>query len=572
MILLNSLKKILEILGKKEKVYLFILCLLSIFISIFDLLTLYTLLPIINLNSTGFLELNDSFKFIDLSEFSKSNLLIIVAFLIFFKNLFSIIFYSLTSLFVNFLNRNLIFDLVKFFKTLNKTNFFLDEKHIYLQKIFYECEQTVEAGLQQIIIGIKNIFLLFVLMIFLFHSKIVEFFYPSLIIILLCIFIIHLISKIAVKAGKKRTIFRGELLKNFSNFIEILFDLRFVKKTNYFENLIKKTSNKLAQAKNSSIAFLVLPKSILEIFVSVSIVSVSVFYLSNDMPFEEVFSLILILLIILFKLAPAIMELGRSYNVILSASPSINLIYEEVERKNKFLFKKKYKENEFDENFKDIKSIQLKNITVKLKKNIILNKINISFKKNVSYGIIGNSGSGKTTLAHLISNLIDFESGNILINGKKINNNINWNGRLIYIKQNPSVINLSIKENIALGVPTNSININKIKNVISSVNLDKFMKLNHYDENSNISDFSDKISGGEKQRIAIARALYFNPDVLICDEITSSLDENNENTILKIVNKIKKNRIVIFITHKKSLLNKFDKIYKVENKKIINVK
>ena len=189
-----------------------------------------------------------------------SLLLILIGSLIIIKNILNVLFYFATSIFVNFLSRNLIYELTKYYKMLNISEFLLQDKHSYFQKIFYECEQTIEGGLQQLIIGFKNLFIIFIIFYFLIFSEILNVFYPSLILILVCGILIYLLSYIAIKTGEKRLIFRGELIKKFSDYLSIIFDIKFLKEKLYFENQIKKTTNKLAQAKNASIAYIVLPK------------------------------------------------------------------------------------------------------------------------------------------------------------------------------------------------------------------------------------------------------------------------------------------------------------------------
>ena len=87
-----------------------------------------------------------------------------------------------------------------------------------------------------------------------------------------------------------------------------------------------------------------------------------------------------------------------------------------------------------------------------------------------------------------------------------------------------------------------------------------------------LGERGSKISGGQMQRIGIARALFVNPDILIFDEATNSLDSKNEKDILKTIYSLKKDKIIIIISHSKTNLNRCDKIYKIENQKIINLK
>ncbi|HGM1125541.1 TPA: ATP-binding cassette domain-containing protein, partial [Clostridioides difficile] len=169
-------------------------------------------------------------------------------------------------------------------------------------------------------------------------------------------------------------------------------------------------------------------------------------------------------------------------------------------------------------------------------------------KKNNIYLLKGISGSGKTTLLNIISNFIDTYTGEVLINEIPIINIDKkfLRNRVNYITQDNFLFSLSIKENISL---YRDIPISKIINVCKQLNIhDTIMSLpNQYETiiNKNGTD----LSGGEKQRLCIARAMVTNPDVYLFDEVTSSIDSNNTNEILKIIEDISRNSIIVLTSH-----------------------
>lgn len=124
----------------------------------------------------------------------------------------------------------------------------------------------------------------------------------------------------------------------------------------------------------------------------------------------------------------------------------------------------------------------------------------------------------------------------------------------------------TIKENICFG--EESIDLKKLDEVIKITNLKYFIDSLKNGINTNVGENGKFISGGEKQRICIARSLYFDKKILIFDEPTSSLDKVNEIEILKCINSIK-NKLIIFISHNKNNFENFDKIYKLHDKKLI---
>ena len=206
--------------------------------------------------------------------------------------------------------------------------------------------------------------------------------------------------------------------------------------------------------------------------------------------------------------------------------------------------------------------VELKNISktyFSLKKNKILRKINYKFKRGLVYSLVGPSGSGKSTLLNLISLIDNPTSGNILINNQHINSiDTNENDRIrsdkigIIYQENNLLSDFTALENVYLA----RLNIEKNKNkalidakkIIKEVGL--INRLNH---------FPSELSGGESQRIAIARALVNKPQIILADEPTGSLDHSTAKEVFKILYKLRnKNKIIIYATHNRFFANMSD--------------
>ena len=186
---------------------------------------------------------------------------------------------------------------------------------------------------------------------------------------------------------------------------------------------------------------------------------------------------------------------------------------------------------------------------------------------------MGKSGSGKSSLINIIMGLVSPHSGKILSDGIDISENLPiWQNKISFVPQDVFLINDTIKKNIAFGVPSEEIDNDKIDYVIEKVFLKDFV--NELPEKSDtiVGEKGSNISGGQKQRLGIARALYRNPEILILDRSTSSLDKSTEEKFIDDLFKIKENLTIIFISHNKEILKNFDKLIeiknKIENKKI----
>ncbi len=195
----------------------------------------------------------------------------------------------------------------------------------------------------------------------------------------------------------------------------------------------------------------------------------------------------------------------------------------------------------------------------------ILKNINLKIKKNESLGIIGKSGSGKSTILDLISGIITPKKGNIFLAGENINNiNINsWRNKLGIVMQENYYKNDTVASNIALG---KEINFDKIKSCLIKANAWDFVSKLPNGINELIFDRGIRFSGGEKKKLALARALYSDPEVLLLDEPSTGLDKLSEKQLISSIEKLKGKITVIIISHKKEIIHICDRVLELNNK------
>lgn len=213
-------------------------------------------------------------------------------------------------------------------------------------------------------------------------------------------------------------------------------------------------------------------------------------------------------------------------------------------------------------------SIEFKNVSFSYAGNKVLNNINLKIMRGQTIAIVGASGAGKSTLVDLIPRFHDVTEGELLIDGINIKNyKIDDVRRLMgIVSQEPILFNDSISNNISLGGDANDSA--SIKHAAEVANAKDFILQKEGQYDSLVGDRGTKLSGGEKQRITIARAIFKNPPVLILDEATSSLDTVSERQVQDAINNLMQNRTSIVIAHRLSTVQNADEIIVLEKGEI----
>ena len=272
------------------------------------------------------------------------------------------------------------------------------------------------------------------------------------------------------------------------------------------------------------------------------------------------------------KLLPQLQIFYTCYtNIAASYNMSRNLmsLISNIEEKNKF--------PEFDpKRIIKLESLQLVNVSYKYPKSqkYVLKNINLTINKGDKIGIIGETGAGKSTIVELITTLLEPVEGKVLFNGNEIsykkntNRLISWRKNISYVPQFIALIDSTILENIALGKPANEVNLERAKDCAKTALIYDHIKNMKGGMYTNIGERGIKLSGGQIQRIGIARALYNGSEVLVLDEATSALDSKTEEKLVKSIAMKNKKITIIAISHRLSTLKNYDRFIKVEKNSI----
>lgn len=217
-------------------------------------------------------------------------------------------------------------------------------------------------------------------------------------------------------------------------------------------------------------------------------------------------------------------------------------------------------------------AIDLKGITFAYPKTdkLIFDHADMEIPVGKSVGVIGSSGAGKSTVVDILLGLLKIQEGKILCDGTDVMDNYGqWLSHIGYIPQNIYMLDDSIRHNIAFGVPDEDIDDARIWEVLAEAQMKEFVEGLPDKLNAQIGERGVRISGGQKQRLGIARALYHDPELMVFDEATSALDNDTETAIMEAIDRLHGRKTLVIIAHRLRTIENCDIIYKVDNGKIV---
>ena len=210
--------------------------------------------------------------------------------------------------------------------------------------------------------------------------------------------------------------------------------------------------------------------------------------------------------------------------------------------------------------------IELKNVSFNYENASIFENLSLFVAEGEKIGIVGESGCGKSTLLKLMAGLYVPSSGEIIVDGVRAPEEIIKN--VSVVMQSPMLLPLSILENITMGHEYED---SKIEKIIESSNLKKWIDSLPEGLNTYIGDSADELSGGQAQRIAIARAMFKDTKILLLDEPTSALDGENSASVLEAINHFTSGKTVVHVTHRREHLEGYDRVFLMQNGKLSEI-
>ena len=572
--MITTLKKFYSVLEPGQKRYLIYIIILSFVGALLEMISLGLLVPIIGLLNNETLANNSlvsniltSLSFL-LKKFNNNEILalIVLFFIIFiFKTIFFTVLIKLSSKF----SSNISFNLSsKIFE-----NYLYQKYYFYLvrgsskliQNITNEISNLTNIYLASVLSLFNEILLLISISAVLIILSPISFFSIISVFFIFSFLFVYLIKKFLKKWGYQRQNHQENSIKFLQEGMRGIKELRIYNIERNFLDYFKFHTKKYLKIEENINFISIIPKYYIELLGVISFVVVFRILFLNNYQYSEIILILGIFAASSLKILPSINKVINSIVKIKYSYSSVNLIYNEINLKKYFYV------NKINKNITFKKNLTLQKVFFKHenKQSFLFRNINLKIPLNKIIGVFGESGSGKTTLIDLIIGFLKPNRGVIFADEKNINKYLrSWQNNIGYVQQFSYFIEDSIKNNIILGIKNKSLDINRINECLKIVGLDKIIQKFPKNIETSISELGNNFSGGQRQRLSIARALYKDPSILVLDEATNSLDDKSENIIIKNIIKSKKKRTIIIVTHKEKLARYCDIVLEVNSQKI----
>ena len=481
------------------------------------------------------------------------NFSLFLIFIFFLKMFVSIFIKGYITAFVFKNIANLQVKLLKSYLKLEYSEFLKDIPSTYVRNIREFSTQCLQA-LQAYLTIISEMVILSIIMAYLLFIDFVSVISIILIFSSLAIFYSFIFRPMLVKFGEKRINAIKIVYKIITESISGFREINLLKKNNFFLKIIKEKSYQIYknEVKASIISFS--PRYFIEFIIIFLIISYFYFSFNSGQKVEDILPIVGVFGLASIRILPGVSSIVHNTTIINFISPIVGEIYA--------ILKKNSSQNNKDQIHKNNKiinfnSLEFKNLNFKYEKNKskILNNFNFKINKGELVALFGETGKGKSTFLDVFLGFHKKFTGNILINNNLIspeNYKEVLQGNASYIPQKPFFLNDTILRNITLEDDNKQINKVKLNKILDCCLINKMFEKNKINLNTIIGEEGVQISGGEMQKINLARGLYNSKQLLILDEATNNLDEKSESEVILNLKRYNSDMLIMLVTHNKN--------------------
>lgn len=570
------LNKIFILLDKKQKRFMIVLVIMMLIGAILEACSVAVIIPVINIiidkdaiESSRIM--SRVFELSHISDVKVFAVLVMVLLILMFviKNIYL---YIQQKVLYNYIYTNQFSTSERMMRNYIRRNYeyFLTADTAVIQRTITSDVNNMYALILSLLTLVSEVIVFIALAVFLLFTdwRMTAFVATLLAVTLLVIKIV--IKPMMYKAGKDNQDYYSSLFKWINESVTGIKDIKIGGRERFFVNEYIRYGTGYVDAVQKYTLYSNVPRLIIEVVCISGMVLYFIFLYLTGQNSEAILSVLGAVGVALARLMPCANRINNQLNNIAYFEPFLmgvsDNLQDEISGENTDLSVIDIPKEKLE-----IKNgIELKNICYKYPETskYILQDASIEVKVGEAIGIVGTTGAGKSTIVDVMLGLLHPEKGQVLADGKDVLTKENYRKYLKnigYIPQNIFMLDDTIKHNIAFGVPDDEIDENRLWEVIKEAQLEDFIKGREDGLDANIGERGIQISGGQIQRIGIARALYDDPEVLVLDEATSALDGETEKAVMESINILHGKKTLVIIAHRLQTIEKCDHVYRIEN-------
>lgn len=570
----KKLKDLISIFSQVEKRKLYQLQILVLIMTIFQIVSIASFAPFISMISDlGVLESENLLaELYQMSGFTKNQFVMYVGLtvigLISISTFLSI---RVTWLLFNYsakLGMRLSARLLKYYLGKNYLFHVSNSSSFLMKQVIIEARRVGDGIVTPFIQLISNtLFIILVVIALLFYKPMVTILGGG--ILLIVYLLIYMFTKGNIKANGQNITNKSMLRSKitFNSFGGVR-DILHMDRQYFFVNKFSTASDSFAKSQALNSIFSLFPKYIVELIALGGIVLVLILFIQpGSDEFTELIPVVVVFSLLLIKLIPAFQSVFGNLAKVKANLPAFDSLRDDFMKMDVDVT-----DASAEETLSFEKSIELRDLHYKYpgERGTVLNGMNFTIKKNETIGLVGYSGSGKSTLADILVGFLTFEEGEILVDGTKLTPETHkqFKKNIGFVSQNIFLLDATIRENIAFGIEPDDIDEDKLMSSIEQASLQELLQDLPNGINTEVGERGIQLSGGQVQRIAIARALYTECEILIFDEATSALDGITEQNILDSIKEFQGTKTIIMIAHRLTTLIDCDAIYVLDKGRV----
>lgn len=380
------------------------------------------------------------------------------------------------------------------------------------------------------------------------------------------------VRRTLMRVGARRSTANSDRYKYATEAMGGIKDIKLLGSEKSFLQRFQRPSKEFARAEATSEIIGELPKYLLETIAFGGVLLIVLYQIRVTRNFDEVLPVISLYAFAGYRLMPALQVLFRAVTKMRYSVPLVDTLYRDLtgwDQDTQHISSKPILPLPF------YRRIELQDIvfTYPGSTDAVIKKQSFIIEKNTSVGFVGPTGCGKTTMVDIILGLLEPHSGRIIVDDTTIEdaNRRNWQANLGYVPQHIYLTDDTISANIAFGVPTENIDQDAVERAARIANLHEFVSNElHAGYQTIVGERGVRLSGGQIQRIGIARALYKDPDTIIMDEATSALDNLTEQTIMEAIHTLNHKKTILLIAHRLTTVRECDVIFVMNHGEIVD--